>query len=165
MPTREQSNRAASSYRRRPHSREARRPHQPPQAIRTPSNLNPINRVAKKMIIAGAAGGRGDPCTQCEAQSCARRATLLSGAVTRWRAYRCAVRLSSIRVRSAHDQLTPSLEGRGTGCGKGTLTTKSNRDEVPHLPLIPGAGVTPAQGSVKPTVGFTFNKVIYPSPP
>src|SRR5580704_4659549 len=29
-------------------------------------------------IIACAAGGRGDPCTQCEAQSCARRATLLS---------------------------------------------------------------------------------------
>jgi hypothetical protein len=24
-----------------------------------------------------------------------------------------------------------------------------------------GAGVTPAQGSVKPTVGFTFNKVIF----
>jgi hypothetical protein len=27
-----------------------------------------------------------------------------------------------------------------------------------------GAGVTPAEGSVKPTAGFTFNKVIYPSP-
>src|SRR5271155_3086799 len=27
-----------------------------------------------------------------------------------------------------------------------------------------GAGVTPAQGSVKPTAGFTSNKVIYPSP-
>jgi len=26
-----------------------------------------------------------------------------------------------------------------------------------------GAGVTPAQGSVKPTVGFTLNRVIYPS--
>jgi hypothetical protein len=25
--------------------------------------------------------------------------------------------------------------------------------------LIPGAGVTPAEGSVKPTAGFTFNKV------
>jgi hypothetical protein len=27
-----------------------------------------------------------------------------------------------------------------------------------------GAGVTPAEGSVKPTAGFTFDKVIYPSP-
>jgi len=27
-----------------------------------------------------------------------------------------------------------------------------------------GAGVTPAEGSVKPTAGFTFNYVIYPSP-
>ena len=29
----------------------------------------------------------------------------------------------------------------------------------PHLFLSPGAGVTPAQGSVKPTAGFTFNQV------
>jgi len=29
--------------------------------------------------------------------------------------------------------------------------------------LILGAGITPAQGSVKPTAGFTLNKVIYPS--
>jgi hypothetical protein len=27
-----------------------------------------------------------------------------------------------------------------------------------------GAGVTPAEGSVKPTAGFTLNKVISPSP-
>jgi len=33
----------------------------------------------------------------------------------------------------------------------------SNRDEVPHLLLTLGAGVTPAQGSVKPEAGFTFN--------
>ena len=26
---------------------------------------------------------------------------------------------------------------------------------------LPGAGVTPAEGSVKPTAGFTFNKVIF----
>ena len=32
------------------------------------------------------------------------------------------------------------------------------------LRLTLGAGVTPAQGSVKPTEGFTFNEVIYPSP-
>jgi hypothetical protein len=34
----------------------------------------------------------------------------------------------------------------------------SNRDEVPHLRLvwILGAGVTPAEGGVKPTAGFTF---------
>jgi hypothetical protein len=29
----------------------------------------------------------------------------------------------------------------------------------PHLLFSLGAGVTPAQGSVKPTVGFTFNRV------
>jgi hypothetical protein len=38
-------------------------------------------------------------------------------------------------------------------------TKSSNRDEVPHLFLILGAGVTPAEGSVKPTEGFTFNEV------
>jgi hypothetical protein len=31
------------------------------------------------------------------------------------------------------------------------------------LRLILGAGVSPAEGSVKPTAGFTLNKVIYPS--
>src|ERR1700735_5178682 len=43
------------------------------------------------------------------------------------------------------------------------LTKTSNRDEVPHpFSLILGAGVTPAQGSVKPTAGFTFNQVLPP---
>ena len=42
-------------------------------------------------------------------------------------------------------------------------STSSNRDGVPHLFLGPGAGVTPAEGSVKPTAGFTLDKVIYPS--
>ena len=32
------------------------------------------------------------------------------------------------------------------------------------LRLTLGAGVTPAEGSVKPTAGFTFNQVISPSP-
>ena len=31
------------------------------------------------------------------------------------------------------------------------------------LRLLLGAGVTPAEGSVKPTAGFTFNQVIHPS--
>jgi hypothetical protein len=45
------------------------------------------------------------------------------------------------------------------------MTKKSsNRDEVPHLLFSPGAGVTPAKGSVKPTAGFTFNKMISTSP-
>jgi hypothetical protein len=30
---------------------------------------------------------------------------------------------------------------------------------VPYLFLMLGAGVTPAEGSVKPTAGFTLNKV------
>ena len=30
----------------------------------------------------------------------------------------------------------------------------SNRDEVPHPFLLLGAGVTPAEGSLKPTAGF-----------
>jgi hypothetical protein len=34
------------------------------------------------------ARGRGDPCTQCEAQSWAQRATLLSRAMAGWRADR-----------------------------------------------------------------------------
>ena len=34
----------------------------------------------------------------------------------------------------------------------------SNRDEVPHPFLTLGAGVTPAEGSLKPTAGFTFNQ-------
>ena len=38
-----------------------------------------VLRSLYQRIIPCAAGGRGDPCTQCEAQSCARRATLLSG--------------------------------------------------------------------------------------
>src|SRR5271168_4782528 len=40
----------------------------------------------------------------------------------------------------------------------------SNRDEVPHLLLTLGAGVTPAQGSVKPTAGFTLNEVYFFTP-
>src|ERR1700722_8528545 len=39
----------------------------------------------------------------------------------------------------------------------------SNRDEVPHLSFSLDAGLSPAEGSVKPTAGFTFDKVIYPS--
>src|SRR5271170_8393633 len=37
-------------------------------------------------------------------------------------------------------------------------------DEVHLGPETLGAGVTPAQGSVKPTVGFTSNKVIFSLP-
>jgi hypothetical protein len=40
-------------------------------------------------------------------------------------------------------------------------TKKKNLREKGRLAilrLIPGAGVTPAQGSVKPRAGFTFNK-------
>jgi hypothetical protein len=48
--------------------------------------------------------------------------------------------------------------------GAGDPEETSNRDDVPHLLFSPGAGVTPAEGCVKPTAGFTFDKVIYPSP-
>src|ERR1700676_4916526 len=44
--------------------------------------------------------------------------------------------------------------------GKGTL---EQNGVLAILRLALGAGVTPAQGSVKPTVGFTLNQVIYPS--
>src|SRR5260370_24729734 len=37
--------------------------------------------------------------------------------------------------------------------------TSSNRDEVPHLFSNVGCRVTPAQRSLKPTVGFKLNKV------
>ena len=108
--------------------------------------------MAKKIIIACAAGGRGDPCTQCESEKrkVARGALLCSQGrwsrsrgqgppaplnqpnlpalkvprtAVQWRGppcprpsgtCKCAVRLSSIRVRAAHGQLTPSRAGRGT---------------------------------------------------
>ena len=34
---------------------------------------------------------------------------------------------------------------------------RRNPDAIRHFILTLGAGVTPAQGSVKPTAGFTFN--------
>jgi len=36
--------------------------------------------------------------------------------------------------------------------------------EAPHLFLSQGAGLSPAEGGVEPTAGFTFNNVISPSP-
>src|ERR1700674_255826 len=36
-------------------------------------------------------------------------------------------------------------------------TKSANRGDAPHLFLVLGAGVTPAEGSVKPIAGFTFN--------
>jgi hypothetical protein len=39
----------------------------------------------------------------------------------------------------------------------------SKKGVVAILRLVLGAGVTPAEGSVKPTAGFTFNDVILPS--
>ena len=64
--------------------------------------------------------------------------------------------------------LTPSLEGRGTIAIERNVSTSPKRTLEQNgvlaiLRLILGAGVTPAEGSVKPTAGFTFNKVIYPS--
>src|ERR1700686_3471087 len=88
------------------------------QSARIQWRLRHLPRNLFERIIACAAGRRGDPCTQCEAQSCARRATLLSGAVTRRRASKSPVRLSSIRVRAANDPL-PDQEGepaRGIAC-------------------------------------------------
>jgi hypothetical protein len=46
------------------------------------------------------------------------------------------------------------------------MTQEKNSEQkgvLAILRLILGAGVTPAEGSVKPTAGFTYNKVIYPS--
>jgi hypothetical protein len=39
------------------------------------------------------------------------------------------------------------------------FTKNFQRDEVPHLQFFPamGAGVTPAEGSLKPTAGFKLN--------
>ena len=36
--------------------------------------------------------------------------------------------------------------------------------EKPRKVSSLGAGLSPAEGSVKPTAGFTFDDVIYPSP-
>jgi hypothetical protein len=43
------------------------------------------------------------------------------------------------------------------------INAKQSRDCMQRTRAIPGAGVTPAEGSVKPTAGFTSNEVIYPS--
>ena len=42
--------------------------------------------------------------------------------------------------------------------------TSEQKGVLAILRLVLGAGVTPAEGSVKPTAGFTFNKVISSSP-
>ena len=42
--------------------------------------------------------------------------------------------------------------------------TSEQKGVLAILRLVLGAGVTPAEGSVKPTAGFTLNKMIYPSP-
>ena len=60
---------------------------------------------------------------------------------------------SGITIRQRHRQEKIAIR---------LCAISSNRDEVPHLIFTLSAGVTPAQGSVKPTAGFTLNKVIYP---
>jgi hypothetical protein len=78
--------------------------------------------------------------------------------------------------RAAQLSLTPTLSRRtGEGVGKERASDQKLRVDL-FLEtvltgtksrictfLTPGAGVTPAEGSVKPIAGFTFNKVIYPS--
>jgi hypothetical protein len=61
---------------------------------------------------------------------------------------------SGITIRQRHHQEKIAIR---------LCAISSNRDEVPHLIFTLSAGVTPAQGSVKPTAGFTLNKVIYDS--
>src|SRR5208337_4735082 len=90
--------------------------------------------VSMRGIIACAAGGRGDPCTQCESEKrkVARGALLCSQG--RWLddvRKRCAVRFSSIRVRVAHDQLTPSRAGRGTRRAEGSRGVRCN--SIPYV--------------------------------
>jgi hypothetical protein len=60
-------------------------------------------------------------------------------------------------VRLTHTPSLIRLYDRGAEVSK-----MHYRDEVPHLSLITGAGVTPAEGSVKPTAGFTLNQVYFP---
>ena len=93
---------------------------------------------------------------------------------------RCDVRLSSIRARAVHDQLTPSRAGRASrgfrrehavlSLSPPFPREKGNRKIESEKPssafrdfLSPGAGVTPAEGSLKPTAGFKLNQVISPS--
>ena len=60
---------------------------------------------------------------------------------------------------------------RGPSAGLGMTQEAGNRKRTSEQKGVPpfcdflslGAGVTPAEGSVKPTAGFTFNRVIYPS--
>ncbi|HKN13946.1 MAG TPA: Rv2993c-like domain-containing protein [Candidatus Binatus sp.] len=59
--------------------------------------------------------------------------------------------------RVAASRLSRKNNGRGKSRTLPPPKPVPNRDAVPHLFLSLGAGVTPAEGSVKPTGGFTFN--------
>jgi|HubBroStandDraft_1064217.scaffolds.fasta_scaffold57932_2 hypothetical protein len=61
------------------------------------------------------------------------------------------------RGLSPAQNLTPNPFPRG----KGNRTIEGARRATDFL--IVGAGLSPAEGSVKPTAGFTFDKVIFPS--
>jgi hypothetical protein len=50
----------------------------------------------------------------------------------------------------------PEIKKKDATDSKPFCAISSNRDEVPHLLLTVGAGVTPAEGGVEPTVGSTF---------
>ena len=64
---------------------------------------------------------------------------------------------SGILRFALNDTRTERLEKRACEKEQSASSPKSsNRDEVPHLFFVLGAGVTPAEGSVKPTAGFTF---------
>ena len=59
--------------------------------------------------------------------------------------------------------LTPSLEGRGTIAIERNVALSPKRTSEQNgvlaiLRFSLGAGVTPAEGSVKPTAGFTYNR-------
>jgi hypothetical protein len=59
------------------------------------------------------------------------------------------------------DNLTPNPFPSGKG--NRIYLSESEMASSPFCDLILGAGVTPAQGSVKPTAGFTFNQVNCPA--
>jgi len=56
--------------------------------------------------------------------------------------------------------IVATIEGhkeQSRGIGNWIYVTEQSSAPRATLRLIPGAGVTPAEGSVKPTAGFTLN--------
>src|SRR5271155_5292243 len=77
------------------------------------------------------------------------------------RAGRCIWTLTFILALTGRGDRERALLGREAAPHLGFYCDRKKSSALrTTLRLIPGAGVTPAEGSVKPTAGFTFDQVI-----